>query len=176
MKLFLLVLIFLGILGVGFFAGHYTANLGKPADRHPVRIAEVGIPEGALLYVAYAKDFFDSEGNAVTLTPYVAGRDALQALVEGKADVATVANTPIVHNALEGKRFKVLATLGTSRVMGIMADRKLVASPADLIGKRIGVPFDTAGEYFLDLLLARYNIPAEKVFRVNVDPNGMLSA
>ncbi|MEZ4752609.1 MAG: ABC transporter substrate-binding protein [Bdellovibrionota bacterium] len=163
-------------LGLGFFIGYYVVYSGDDQTYRPIRIAEVGIPEGSLLYIAYAKGFFGAEGVNVSLSPFAAGRDALSGLVSGQAELATVANTPIVRNALEGKRFKVLATLGSSKVMGIMADKKTVPSPAALIGKRIGVPFDTAGEYFLDLLLARYSIPADKVVRVNIDPNGMLSA
>src|SRR5690606_14106178 len=131
---------------------------------------------GALLYIAYSKTFFVSQGYNITLSPYAAGKDALDALLTGKVDLATVSNTPIVKRALEGKAFKIIATIGVSTGMGILANSEIVSKPSDLLGAKIGVPLDTNAEYFLDLFLARNNVPLQKVIKVDLGPDEMIGA
>lgn len=175
MKYKLLIGILLAV-GIGFYGGHAYFKGVYSQPRRNLFLAEVGIPEGALVYLAYNKTFFVSQGYNITLVPFTSGRDALEALLSGRADLATVANTPIVRNALKGKKFKVLATIGNSKALGVVAHRSEVDKASSLIGKKIGVSLDTNGEFFLELFLARNNVPLSKVIKVNLDPDEMLGA
>ncbi len=71
----------------------------------PVIVAVSQQPLSAPVYIAYEEGYFRDEGLAVTLQPFWAGKDAFQSVLDGKAQIATVAETPIAFARLAGKKF-----------------------------------------------------------------------
>src|ERR1700690_4106590 len=67
-----------------------------------------------LLYIAFANGYFAEEGLDVTPQPYPFGKPALNAVLEGKADLATVAETPIVLAVMNGRKIATLAVIQTA--------------------------------------------------------------
>lgn len=145
----------------------YTGDIEK------ISIAEAGQPIGALLYVAYAKGFFNNEGLDVTLQKYTSGKSALnEGVLKSNTDLATTAETPFVHASLARKKLYIVATIGSSTEnLAIVARKdKKILIPSDLKGKKIGVTKGTNGEFFLDTFLLFNKIKDSEVKIVNLKP------
>ncbi|MDI6742231.1 MAG: ABC transporter substrate-binding protein, partial [Smithella sp.] len=106
----------------------------------------------ALVYIAFAKNYFKEEGLDATAQPHPFGKPALQSVIEGKADIATVADTPIVFAVMDGKQITTLAVIQTSNKNEAIVARKDrgIAQPDDLKGKIIGVTPGTTAHFFAD--------------------------
>ena len=149
----------------------------RPAPRplEPLTIAVGTLPHYSLIHVAHVKGFFARQGLAVTLQPHAFGKLALDSLLDGKADLATCAETPVVFAELRGQRVSVLASIGSAtRSMAVVARRDAgVDRPSDLAGKRIAVTPATSGAFFLDTFLLRHGLTERDVHLVNLAPGAM---
>lgn len=153
---------------------------GKRVAGHPEKItlALSMLPHASLVHVAAAEGFFAGEGLEVTLQPYQFGKLALDAVLAGKADLATCAETPVVFALLKGQQISVLATIaGATKNTAVVARKDAgISAPRDLAGKRIGVSRGTNGEFFLDTLLIRHGIDRGAVHLVDLSPANMPDA
>jgi ABC-type nitrate/sulfonate/bicarbonate transport system substrate-binding protein len=136
-------------------------------------------PATGLVLVAIDRGFLAAEGIALEIRTFPAGRDALRALLAGEVDLATVYETPIVLSAFGGPSpVRLLTTLhrasGNTAVVA-RADRRIRA-PADLRGRRVGVPRSTNAEYFLQTLLVHAGVVAEEVATVDLAPSDAVEA
>ncbi len=150
-----------------------ACDAGKPAAAPlPLTIAVTLQPVAALVYVAEAKGYFREEGIAATFSDFYLGRDALASALDGRSDLATVYDTPIVLRLAEGKDIAVLTTLHHSvNSHAVLARRdRGIARPADLRGKRIGVTKGISTDYFLSVFLTSEGIPAAAVTEVPLEP------
>ena len=113
-----------------------TENPSRPPEK--ITIAYSTAPHAALFHVAFTKGFFSAEGLEVTAQPHEFGKQALDSLLEGKADLATVADTPIMFAVTRGKRICLLAVLAMSnKATAIVARRdRGITTPADLKGEK----------------------------------------
>ena len=132
----------------------------------------------SLVHLALAQGGFAKEGLAVTLNPQPFGKVALDMVLQGKADLATCADTPFVMAVLHDEDLVVVSTLSTtSRDARVFARRDAgIRTVKDLRGKRVGVTCGTTGEYHLDTLLLRHRLPYEGITRVELRPGEMLEA
>ncbi|MCX7023929.1 MAG: NrtA/SsuA/CpmA family ABC transporter substrate-binding protein [Spirochaetes bacterium] len=140
-----------------------------------ISIAYAAIPEAGLVLVALARGFFEAEGLTVRATPFSYGKIALDEVIDGRADLATVGETPVVFAILGGEKIIVPAVISSSsRSHAIIADRaKGIAKAEDLAGKSIGVTRGTTGEYFLDSFLIAHGIDPRSVTLVDLPPERM---
>ncbi len=148
----------------------------KPVEK--LIVSDATQPVCALVYSADAKGFFSEEGLEISYLSFTSGRDALASVVSGEADVATVFETPIVLSTGKGEPVRILSTLHTSnRNTAIVARRDHgIDDPVDLRGKRIGVTFNTNGEFFLSQFLINEGVELKTVELVDLPPNGMAEA
>ncbi|MHC1744196.1 MAG: ABC transporter substrate-binding protein [Syntrophobacteraceae bacterium] len=132
----------------------------------------------ALVKIADTKGFFRDEGLDAVLQLHTFGKLALQSLLEGKADLATVAETPIMFATMKSAKLAVLATIQTSTDNEAILARKDkgIASPEDLKGHRIGVTLGTTGDYFLDTFLIVQGLSRGDVELVDLKPEEMPDA
>jgi ABC-type nitrate/sulfonate/bicarbonate transport system substrate-binding protein len=146
-----------------------------PPAVEPVTIEVAMIPHFSLVLVAQAKGYFRDHGLAVTLRPHPFGKMALAALLDGNADLATCAETPVVFAELQGHSLSILASIGSSRRdMAVVALKEAeIAKPGDLKGKRIGVSRGTSGDFFLDTLLLHNGVDRGDVLLVDLVPAEM---
>lgn len=124
---------------------------------------------------AHERGYFLSEGLAVTIQPHGSGKLALDAAIDGRADLATAAETPIVFAVLRGSPVAIVATIfRAERDHGVVArsDRG-IARPADLAGKRVGVTLGTSGHFFLDAFLNRQLLRAGAAAVVDLKPQDL---
>lgn len=131
-----------------------------------------------LAKIADAKGFFREEGLDVALQLHSSGIATLQSLLDGKADLATVADTPIMFAMMKGASLSVLSTIQTSTRNEAIVARKDrgIASAADLKGRRVGVTLGTSGDYFLDSYLVLNALSRKDVVIVNLKPDEMSDA
>jgi NitT/TauT family transport system substrate-binding protein len=141
-------------------------------------IADAKQPTCVLVYIADAKGYFKDEGLDIEFRTFVLGRDAIVSAIEGKADLATVYETPVVTKIYEGNDLSIVSTLHTStRGQGVVARRdRGISQPADLSGKRVGVTHGTAEDYFLTVFLATEGIAPTAINRVPLEPEQYESA
>jgi NitT/TauT family transport system substrate-binding protein len=136
------------------------------------------LPRNSLLLVAQAKGYFREEGLEVTVLQHQFGKLALDALLDGKGDLAACAETPVVFAELQGRPLSVIASIGTStKNSAVVARRDAgISRPRDLAGKRVGVSNGTSGAFFLDTFLLRHAVDRQQVILVDLRPDEMAEA
>lgn len=148
------------------------ALAGRHAAAAPLVVAIGESPLFAPLLLADIEGYFAAEGLDVHVLSCINGRRCLKHLTDGEAQVATVADTPIVFALHAGHRFDIVATFGTSARDSLMVARsdRGVHAPADLRGKRIGVVRGTSAHYFANVFLLVNGVPRDSVNLVYLDP------
>lgn len=135
------------------------------------------ISAGALL-VAADQQLFAKHRLAVTIQPFALGKQALDATLQGKADLALVADTPFVLAILKGARITTVGTIfGSRNTMAIVArkDRGITVA-ADLKNKTIGTIFGTNAQFFVDTLLVANGIAQGATRVVDLKPEAIAGA
>lgn len=141
-----------GILAAGCLAlGLLLSGCGEGAPE-PLRVAVCPVTDSAALHLVRTGGAYPDAG--LVYTYHETGRECLAALLAGEADLATVADTPLVLALLEGHRPHIVATLATHPGMvSLIADAgQGIATVDDLIGKRVAFPEGTSAGYFLHSL------------------------
>lgn len=142
----------------------------KPLQK--VTVAYTYQPQSTLVHVAMMKGYFAEEGLDVQPLMHTFGKAALQAVIDNKADFATVAETPVMFNVLKGEKIFVIANIEASSLNNAIVARKDagIAMPGDLKGKRIGFIPGTTSDFFLDSLLTANGFTREEVVPVALKP------
>ncbi|MFA6093753.1 MAG: NrtA/SsuA/CpmA family ABC transporter substrate-binding protein [Elusimicrobiota bacterium] len=128
-------------------------------------------------YTALEKGFFKDEGLDVEAKMFSSGREALQALLAGHAQIQSVSETPVVHAILQGNKIAVIATAARHIEAKLIArtDRGIL-KPADLRGKKIATLPGTNSDYFMYVFLKKNGIALEDVKIANMPPPEMVTA
>jgi len=149
---------------------------GGPPEK--ITIAYASASNAMLIYIAFAKGFLAEEGLDATPQPHSFGRLSLASVIEGKADIATVGDTPFVLAVMNGNKITTLAAIQTSnRNVAIVAYRdRGIEEPADLKGKNIGVTFGTTADFYADAFLHANGIERKPGMLIDMKPAEMASA
>ena len=130
--------------------------------------------------VVAARDqgYFTAQRLQVQLAPYSSGKQALDAMLSKRADMATVADIPIAFAGLSGTPVQVFGTIfRTSQDHGVVARRDHgIQRAADLKGKLIGVTLSTSGHFALEVFLNRLRLDTDDVRLRNYSPDALLPA
>jgi sulfonate transport system substrate-binding protein len=152
----------------------------QKSDNPPekITIAYSTSANAMLMYIALAKNYFGEEGLDAAPQPYAFGKPALQAVIEGKADIATVGDTPIMFAIMNGKKIKTLAVIQTSNKNEAIIARKDrgIVRPSDLQGKKIGLIRGTTGHFFADSFLLSNGIDIKPGEIIDLKPDEMDAA
>ncbi len=137
-----------------------------------------GNPVYVLAYLAEHHRLFAKHHLTVQIEDFPTGRDALSALIQGKVDLATGYQTPVLLRSLEGHSLRILTSFHSATQNTAVVGRKDrgILTPTDLIGKKIGLTFDTSAELFVALLLKANGVPFSKVKQVNIQPKDLVEA
>ena len=143
-----------------------------------ITVAYTTQPQSTLVHVAVAKGYFAEEGLEVQSQLHTYGKAALQSMLDGKADFATVAETPIMFSVLRGERFSVIANIeASSKNNAIVASREAgISEPRDLKGKRVGFTPGTTSDFFLDSFLTAQGLARRELRTVPLKPEEMRQA
>lgn len=130
-----------------------------------------------LIAVADEKGYFTAAGLDTSIKLYPSGRQSLEAVIRGEAQVATVADIAFAATALEEPSLRILASIASTVGSRIIARRdRGIQFPADLKGKRVGFTADTVSDYFLYAFLLTENITPGDVLYVNIPANRQVEA
>jgi ABC-type nitrate/sulfonate/bicarbonate transport system substrate-binding protein len=173
---------------VGFLIAALAASVGafllfRPpaASTAPLAKVSVAVPmqiNSTLMLVASGQGLFEKAGVNVKSVPFALGKDALASVLDGKADLAVVADTPVMFALFGGADIAMLAGISKSRrALAIVAhsDRG-INRIEDLKGKSIGVSKGTNMPYFLDAMLEVHGIPTDKVTLTDLRTDAAISA
>jgi len=132
----------------------------------------------APVFIAEAKGFWKEERLDVEIKPFLSGRLALDALVGGAVDTATVADFSMILAAFQDQDVKIITTISTSeKHVNILARKdKGISKPQDLAGKKIAMSSGTSGEYVLNRFLEINNLSKSDVKIVSLNPPDMAAA
>ena len=175
------VLAIVVVIAAAFGLG-YARSLGSfatpAAPAQKLRVALPAVPQAGLLLIAAAMGYFAEEGLDVTLTRVSDGREALDLLAQGQADLASASEVPFVVAVLKGESLSIAASVANvSNDMAVVARRDhAIAVPHDLLGKRVGVTFGSSADYLLWAFLIRHKLAPESVTLVDVPPRRMVQA
>jgi NitT/TauT family transport system substrate-binding protein len=135
-------------------------------------------PQNVLAHVAAAKGYFKGEGLDVQPLMRAFGKEALQAVLENKADFATVAETPVMFSGLKGDKIVVIANIEASGKNNAVVARKSagINVPGDLKGKRVGFTPGTTSDFFLDAFLTANGLTRQDIRPVALKPDEMQDA
>jgi ABC-type nitrate/sulfonate/bicarbonate transport system substrate-binding protein len=160
----------------------YQSTRGQPPSRSlpnaKLSVALRVLPQYALVPIAAAKGYFDEEGLDVSIRPLPYGTTGIDDLLAGNADLAISAEVPFVISVMKGNPLTTVASIASiSGDNAIIARRDHgIATPRDLEGKTIGVPFATSGSYFLGAFLTRNRLSPDSIKVVNVPQEQLVSA
>ena len=147
-----------------------TPDAGKPPLR--VVLALPTQPSNAGWFVGLDKGYFAEQGVELVNQPHAIGLQALDAVTRGRADLALVADTPVMFAVMRGADLSIVATTYSSRdYMALVArgDRG-IARAADLKGKKIGYVPNTSGHFFLYSLLLANGLGSGRAMPTVVSP------
>ncbi|MER7463106.1 NrtA/SsuA/CpmA family ABC transporter substrate-binding protein [Streptomyces sp. NPDC097981] len=132
---------------------------------------------GAPLYVAQEHGLWAAEGIDASVTTLPTGRDALNAVLGGQAQLGVVGDLPAVTAALGGRDLRIVADLSrfTDWRLLTRTDRGITGFQA-LRGRKVGVPQGTNVEYALSRMLGSVRLAAADVTVVNLAPNQVPAA
>lgn len=130
-------------------------------------------PSSGVTMIAAKMGFFRKAGLNVRLINLTAGKLALNAVLAGAADFATVAETPLVHAGLSGQKVVIVATTETSYDDVRLIARSYIQRVQDLRGKKVATAIGTNADYFLSLMLKRHGLAPDEVRIDNMSPQDM---
>jgi ABC-type nitrate/sulfonate/bicarbonate transport system substrate-binding protein len=135
------------------------------AAAESLRIAASRAPVSLPLYVAQRRGFFADEHLEVVITDCIGGTRCLRQVLDGKADIATTSEMPVVLQAFARADVAILATMAhaTDNLKLIARKASGVTRSEQLAGRKLGVIAGTAAQYLLETHL----------LNVGVDPHGV---
>ncbi len=135
-------------------------------------------PISGMTIVAHAKGIFGRHGLDVEVRNVTSGKLALDALIGGSANLATVAETPVMRAGLTGQAIAIIATMEASDndvQFLVRADRGIKAV-GDLRAKKIATAVGTSAEYMVVATLASVGLKPSDATIINLRPQDMAAA
>lgn len=141
------------------------------APRPPLTLAVAELLYAAPVLIAQAQGYFAAEGLPLKVVHCAVGRLCLQQLLDGQAQFATVADTPLALAAFTRKDLAIIATTTVSggELRMVARQDRGVSSAAQLKGRRIGIIKGTSSHYFVDTFLLFNGLKTVDVTLVPLD-------
>ncbi len=185
MKKFLRTRIHIGVVlllasSVGAWAWFSNGEIRRHPAGVPVQV-RIAIPtqiSAGSIFVAQDQRYFPSRGIDAAIQPFALGKDALSSVLQGKADLAVLADTPFMLAVMKGEQIAAITTIFSSRTAIAVVARKDrgIVTAEDLAGKRVGTIAGTNAQYFLDALLLSTGVDRATLQVKEVKPNAMAKA
>lgn len=177
-RLILMIVIVISACAVVAWVALLSTPVGRSAQRLPVLLALPMQPSAGSVLVAQAEAMFTKNNVAMTIRPFALGKQALQSMLNGEADLAVVADTPFMFSVIKGEKIQVLSSIYESRNTMALVSRKDrgIQNAHDLVGKNIGTITGTNAQFFLDQLLLAETVPRQSVNVISLRPDKLASS
>jgi ABC-type nitrate/sulfonate/bicarbonate transport system substrate-binding protein len=150
---------------------------GTPAAAlDQVRLAQNQAPISGISIIAKTKGFFEANGLDVTVANFTTGKQCLDTVVGGGAEIATTAESPTTAAAMAKTPIAFLARTEYSDLKTLVATAAGIKTRADLKGKRIAYTAGTGSEVYTWTLLRSAKLETGDVTLINLRPQEMAPA
>jgi ABC-type nitrate/sulfonate/bicarbonate transport system substrate-binding protein len=135
-------------------------------------------PYAALVYVARDRGFFAQNGVNLTITDYSSATNGLNAALNGKVDLAISSEYAFVAtNVLKQGNLNIISTIDKAQSVSIVGRKdRGIENVSDLTGKKIGLTFQIAPQFYLGRFLALNNIDLQNVSQINIPTTQYVTA
>ncbi|UVE18732.1 taurine ABC transporter substrate-binding protein [Pseudomonas sp. LS44] len=129
--------------------------------------------------VAQADGAYEKASNSqIDWRKFDSGAEVITAVASGDVQIGYVGSSPLAAAAtrqLPIQTFLIATQIGAAEAL-VARDGSGIAKPADLIGKKIAVPFVSTGHYSLLAALKHWQIDPAKVQILNLAPPAIIAA
>ncbi|HEY0820896.1 MAG TPA: NrtA/SsuA/CpmA family ABC transporter substrate-binding protein [Rhizobacter sp.] len=159
--------------GVAALALHLIA-----ARAEPLVLAASRGPVSAAVYVAQDRGFFEREGVAVQLRDCSSGRQCLELMRQGQADLATAAELAVVLASFKRHDLAIVCTVSTSshQIKLVVRRSSGVGGAEGVKGRRVGYVAASSSQYFLDTWVTFHGIDPRDMTQVPLEPDALVDA
>jgi NitT/TauT family transport system substrate-binding protein len=160
------------------FAAIIASISGSPAAAEllKARMAQNLSPISGVVIVAKTKGIFEKHGLDITVSNFTSGKQCLDTVVGGGADIATTAEAPTTAAAMAKQPIAFLARMEYSDLKTVVGVKSGIKTPADLKGKKIAFTAGTGSEVYTAALLKKTGLTPKDVTLINLRPQEMLPA
>ena len=151
------------------------ATPGQAAE-FKATLAQNMSPISGVAIIAKDKGFFAKHGLDITVSGFTSGKQCLNAVLGGAADIATTAESPTTAAAMAKQPIAFLARMEYSDLKTLAATSAHIKTLADLKGKRIAFTAGTGSEVYTMTLLKKAGLTKDDVKLTNLRPQDMLPA
>lgn len=141
-----------------------------------VRLAQSLAPMSGLVFVAKQKGFFEQHGLDVAISNFTSGKQSLDTVIGGGADIATAAEAPITAAAMARQQIAIVAKMESAGLKTLASAASGIRKTGDLKGKKVAFTAGTGGEVYTMRLLKSAGLVASDVTLVNLRPQDMVAA
>ncbi|WP_346656074.1 NrtA/SsuA/CpmA family ABC transporter substrate-binding protein [Bradyrhizobium sp. dw_78] len=146
------------------------------AELMKARLAQNLSPISGITIIAKAEGFFEKHGLDIEVSNFTTGKQCLDTLIGGGADIATTAEAPVTAAAMSGQPIAFVAGMEYSDLKTLVSVKAGLKTKADLKGKKIAFTAGTGSEVYTSALLKAAGLSASDVTLVNLRPQEMLAA
>jgi ABC-type nitrate/sulfonate/bicarbonate transport system substrate-binding protein len=174
----------IGVVIIALLVGGYFIFLGNEKEEKysgPVEKITLGAETSLLtaaVWIADEKGFFEEYGLDLEIVEFESGKASFNDMLNNGVDISTVAPTPIMFNSFERDDFSIFATFvsSTEDVKVIARKDSGINQAKDLIGKKIGTPAGTTGQFFLSSYLTFRGVDYSEIEEVDISPSNLPNA
>ena len=146
------------------------------AELMKARLAQNLGPISGITIIAKSEGFFEKHGLDIAVSNFTTGKQCLDTVVGGGADIATTAEAPVTAAAMSGQPIAFVAGMEYSDLKTLGSAKAGLKTKADLKGKKIAFTAGTGSEVYTMALLKAAGLTASDVTLVNLRPQEMLPA
>ncbi len=165
---------FLRVLGLALGG---MASLGAAQAQETVRIAYQTVVEPAK--VAQAEGLYERAlGRSLDWRKFESGAEVITAVASGDIQIGYVGSSPLAAAAsreLPIEAFYIAAEIGAAEAL-VVRQGSGIAKPADLLGKKVAVPFVSTTHYSLLAALKHWGVDSRNLSILNLRPTEIAAA
>ncbi len=146
------------------------------AAKFKATLAQNMSPISGVTIIAKDKGFFEKHGLDISVSGFTSGKQCLNAVLGGAAEIATTAEAPTTAAAMSKQPIAFLARMEYSDLKTLTAAGSGIKSLADLKGKKVAFTAGTGSEVYTVALLKKAGLSKSDVKLTNLRPQDMLPA
>lgn len=152
-------------------------TIAQAEETNPVTVAyQTGVDPSK---VAQADGLYEkATGRTIDWRKFESGAEVIAAVASGDVVVGNIGSSPLAAAASRGlpiKTFLVAGVLGSSEAL-VVRNNAAITKPADLVGKKIAVPFVSTTHYSLLAALTHWGIDPKTIEIINLRPSEISAA
>jgi ABC-type nitrate/sulfonate/bicarbonate transport system substrate-binding protein len=169
----------MSIVRIAAFTAAVLGSLGAMpagAAEFTATLAQNMSPISGVTIIAKNKGFFEKHGLDITVSGFTSGKQCLNAVIGGAAQIATTAEAPTTAAAMSKQPIAFLARMEYSDLKTLTAANAGIKKLSDLKNKKIAFTAGTGSEVYTNALLKKAGLTKDDVKLTNLRPQDMLAA